>query len=353
MSAIFTIPFDFSPTSGISARLSEFIGDEKNQVVHKFDRFLSDCENNFESNISFHVDQISPLVLFGPSFTGKSCLGLAFANRISILLNQNPSDVLVLNLRDFCLEFAKAVQTKTTKDFRRRFDATRVILLDDLHHLANKKAACDEFQHLLDGFQANGQAVVVTSPTRPDATAGIGNRLASRLCDGLIIPLRLPGIESKRAIADQLEIKDISQLDLRTESVSFADICNFANHTAVGDEPAVKNQIEDESVINQIISSTAEKLDISIDDIIGASRMKTIALARCICIYLIRKKLNLSFQQIGKIFSNRDHSTIIHSYNKIQKIIEKPNQKQPDVVTLVTQVEQEISGCLKPVYVCS
>ena len=349
MSSIFTIPFDSKPELGISARLSEFVGDDENQVVRWFDQYLKNYEQGVNSHLTLGVNQVSPLVFFGPSLTGKSCLALAFARRISILLEQNPNDVLILNARDFCLNFAKAIQTKTTLDFRRQFRATRVIVFDDLNHLANKNAACDEFQHLLDEFESNEQAIVITSPTRPDATSGIGDRLASRLCDGLLIPVNSPGIESQRSIFYRLGFDNESELP--DQSMTFAEICNFANQQAVGLESVPSNDPADnEFKIEKIISAAAEKLDVSVDDVIGASRMKTIALARCVSIYLIRSKLNISFQQIGKIFSNRDHSTIIHSFNKIRKILEKPEPNQSDVVSLVDQLEKEISECLKPVY---
>jgi len=281
----------------------------------------------------------NPLVFYGPSGTGKSHLarGLAAAWRSNFRQR-----TFYASGADFVHEFTDAVDTHAVDDFRQRYGQVALLVLDDLSPLAHKGAVQQELIFLIDTLLAENDAqLIVTASAPPAMIAGLLPGLQSRLAAGLSVPLAPPSAGTRlvllRRLAEQkqielpaavarlladglnetvpellgavLQLHVPAQLDGRTIDVEMARRY-LADRFDAG-----------QPTLREIASATARHFSLRVGDLRGPSRRRAVVAGRDAAIYLARQLTNHSLEQIGRHFGGRDHTTVLHSCRKTERLL--------------------------------
>jgi chromosomal replication initiator protein len=306
---------------------------------------------------SLHIECI-PLTVWAPSGLGKSQLLRALA--ATWARDHAPDSVALLSGADFARSYAAAVKVDDLPRFQQRYQRVDFLLIDDLDGLQSKQGAQQQLATIVDHRQRH-QRPVVFSVKQPLHRLGLSSRLTSRLAGGLVIPLQLPSAETRRAILQRLcqqrqldltpeaarllsasESLTVPQLmgllnQLRHESLegSTPELTEVASASFVVDPDGVPSSPQ-EAAINaaqvqqflgasqvlrvdaaEIIRATARYFGLQPRNLTGSSRRRMDVLARSCAMYLMRGMTGESFQQIGRHFGGRDHSTVMHACRKV------------------------------------
>ena len=244
----------------------------------------------------------------------------------------------------FMNELVGAIQTGTTRDFRRRFRHIDLLLVDDVHFLEQKESTQEEFFHTFNALHDAGKQIVLTSDRPPKELPGVEDRLVSRFEWGLIADIKPPDYETRVAILQkkasdddlildpeiidfvaractssvrELEgavIKLLAYSSLRNQEINL-DLARTALQALIrpgvfSDGPSVSpERIREEVALNWNVKP---------DSLSSKCRTKDVMVPRQVAMYLIKEMLDKSLVQIGRLFGGRDHSTVIHSIRRVQ-----------------------------------
>ncbi len=294
----------------------------------------------------------NPLYIQGNSGLGKTHLLNAIGNFIKE--QHSELNVLYTSSTEFMEEYVNFVKGKTSEfdlpSFIKRYDC---LLIDDIQQIADKTKTLDFFFDIYQAFYTSHKQIVLTSDRYQNALQGIPDRLITRFLQGLTVSINPPDMETSKEIL-KLKFKPYEEtLTIDDEVIelvanNFQDsirslegvllrltfYCNFTNtnhidlalaYEALGNQlktVSKKSKLDE----NKIILTVSDFYHVSQSQLTGKTKTSQIALARQIAIYLIRKLLDTPYKQIGKIFSNRDHSTIMHSCTKVEKQYENDPQ---------------------------
>ncbi|MDY5931433.1 MAG: chromosomal replication initiator protein DnaA [Candidatus Ornithospirochaeta sp.] len=325
----------------------------KNPTLNKnylFDNFIVGDNNKFAFSAAQVIannpgTSFNPCLIYGRVGLGKTHLLQAIGNYID---QSNPKmKIMYVTAESFTNEFIDSISTNTASRFKAKYRTVDVLLIDDIHFLQKKDSTQEELFHTFNDLYEHGKQIVFTCDRPITELSDITERLKTRFRKGLNVDLQPPAYETRVAIALQkckeknFEI-DSDTLDYICQSIdtnirdlegALTTLCSFSN--LVG-KPITKD-IAKEQLKNFVISPAIKNNDISIDaiiketaqyfglkdyDIKGKSRNKNIMLARHIAIYLANSLTSYSFSEIGKQLSGRDHTTIMHSVEKIKAMIE-------------------------------
>ncbi len=294
----------------------------------------------------------NPLFLHGRSGTGKSHLALGFAALAEEQYGQER--VVYTTAIDFARQMAEAVQTQTIDRWRAHFRRAATIVVDDIHRLAIRRAkrerqkqhAQEELLHILDFLLAQRHRVVVTASEPAADLSGLLPALQSRLLSGLTIPLSPPGPKTRLALIREW----LDQRNLALSDTAMALLAEGLEGTA-GELKGALAQIQmaaqaegrpldaitireylirrdtrhqselAEITMAEIATATAKFFRLSVSALRSSSRQRGVVTARGVAVYMARRLTNKSFQQIGRYFGGRDHSTVMHAYRKIEKAL--------------------------------
>jgi chromosomal replication initiator protein len=323
------------------AALAFFFGPENRAVQFVLETLLDDEHVDLEPNEQGPSGRrFSPLVLIGPSGVGKTHLARVFAEAWAT--RRGAEEVVVASCSDFAAQLADAIRRDAVFEFRRRHRTARLLVLDGLGHLKTKRAAQQELLSILDALADLGSVVVVTSTEAPVAMRALLPSLASRLSGGLVLPVAPPGeearlrillrlaqdgnialpIEAARALAGALsgtapELRAaLLELHLKRQTAGVP-----LDARLVRDHWTSRGGVAPTS-IDRIAALTARSFSLRPAQLRGASRKRSIALARGIAMYLARKMTGGSLEQIGRYFGGRDHTTVLYNCRKIEKSLE-------------------------------
>lgn len=288
---------------------------------------------------------LSPIVLYGEKGSGKTALSITLAVRWARMTKSRP--LCFTTGKAFVTDYAAAVEIDDIASFRSRHRECKLLILDDLEPLSEKKAAQDELVNTLDALHESRSPVIVSVAQLPSATSGIKSSLASRLAGGYSIPLRRPDKLSQLALIQAL-VKDI---DKSLSAKDIADFCTSLSKTPrVQDLKTIVTMAQqnksssgsvDFSTISQLLRQhfsgeslsiadiariVARKMRVKLSDMRGSTREAGIVRARGLAILLARKLTPASLQQIGEFFGGRDHSTVLHAYRKTNLLIESDSE---------------------------
>ena len=266
-------------------------------------------------------------------------------------------DVLYVTSEQFTNDFISGIRNRTTEEFRYRYRNVQVLLIDDIQFIGGKEQTQEGFFHTFNDLHNSGQQIVITSDRPPRALALLEDRLRSRFEWGLIADIQPPDLETRMAILAskaaelQLSIDDsiIEYIAKRVQKnvrelegslnrvVAYSDLLNVpvtlelaARHLADLTADAARHAIEPE----RIIEETSHHYKVSTCDLLGRSRIKNIALARQVIMYLLMYELEMSPTQVGRLLGGRDHATVIHGAGKINGEINEDSQLRQDVLTI-------------------
>jgi chromosomal replication initiator protein len=299
----------------------------------------------------------NPLFIYGETGLGKTHLLHAIANRV---LARNPHfRVTYLSSEEFTNQYIESVRDQRMTEFRRRFrDECDVLLIDDIQFLGKKQETQNEFFYTFNALHQLGKAVVMTSDTVPSEIPGLEDRLRSRFAMGLITDVHEPTFEArvailkKKATQDGIAITDkvahfiarvvvnnVRELEgalirvIAVHALTGQPLTEELCATVLGDMMPEKVTLDAEMIQKEV----ARFYKLNVDDLRGERRMKPVAHARQVAMYLVRTLTTSSLPEIGKKF-NKDHSTVLASVRKIENARGNDSQLQLDLGELTKKL---------------
>jgi chromosomal replication initiator protein len=301
----------------------------------------------------------NPIVLYGPSGTGKSHLALGLAAEWK---TKNRRRMECVTAVDFARELNDAIETQAVEEFRTKYRQVGLLVFEDIGQLVNnaseKLNAQDEFVHTMDALIARGSWVIVTSAAAPGAMTGILPALQSRLTAGLTVPLAPPEPTTRLAIINHLAALrkiELSDAVAKTLAEGFSgtvpelmgaltqlDVPARRNGSGINNK-AVRSLLsrrvdERKPNIHAIALATARHFGLKISELRSPSRQRAVVTARDVAAYLARNMLKCSFEQTGQYFGGRDHTTMMHSWQKMESLL----NTEPAMRHELDEIEQEI-----------
>jgi len=305
--------------------------------------------------------EYNPLFIYGGVGLGKTHLLQATGNRV---YSQYPNlRILYTQTEEFLNEMIKSIQEYSTVQFKQKYREIDLLLIDDIHFLSGKERLQEEFFHTFNALFEAKKQIVITSDRPPKEITGLEERVISRFHWGLMVDLQPPDFETRLAIlrskiqSDNIQISDsvinyiASNIKSNIRELEGCLIKLLAHasiyKTDITVEVATKvlNDFikEKEKRITQerIIRAVSDFYNIDIEEIKGDKRSKSVVEARQIAIYLARNLTNLSLKEIGNGFGKRDHSTILHSFNKIENLTRKNKRIKGEISTIKNKLTDE------------
>lgn len=314
---------------------------------YTFDSFVVGESNKLVNAASLAVADspgltYNPLFIYGGVGLGKTHLLQAIGNSI---LDKDPKKRIVyITSEKFTNELVNAIHKKTTKAFKEKYRKVDCLLIDDIQFLAGKEATQEEFFHTFNALYENSKQIILTSDRPPKAIPTLEARLRSRFEWGMMADVSPPNYEMRLAVlqskasnidfdipSEVLETiakkiqNNIRELEgALTRVVAFGQLNNTIPtleevETLLGG--MLVNPGKRLLKTNDIIKTVCKYYDIKKDVLLGTRRNKEIVLPRQILIYLLREELDLPYKSIAREVGGKDHTTIIHNYNKIKKLI--------------------------------
>jgi len=332
-----------------------------------FENFIVGSNNQFAHASSLSVaarpcKSYNPLFIFGCSGLGKTHLLHAIGNYISEYFPD--LRVIYINGEKFLNEYIKSIRTKTTDVFRKKFrEDYDIILIDDIQFIAGKGQSQEELFHTISYAQDNNKQIVIASDKFPDEIEGLDKRLKTRFSSGLVCDIKAPELETRMAIiknkAKELNItipEDacLKLAEILTNSVrelegavnSIGAYASFANIPITSDfieETYTKKLavIKDKKIdVDTIVGKVAAHFDITPKEIMGANRKKELILPRHISIYIAKKLMDRSISEIAKAFNKKNHSTIIHAYEKMEELQRNNIEIKKDIDHIMNELRK-------------
>lgn len=317
---------------------------------YTFDTFVVGNNNRFAHAAALAVGNepgksYNPLFLYGGVGLGKTHLMQAIGNRI--IEENRKANVLYVTSEKFTNQLVNSIKDNKTEIFRNKYRNIDVLLIDDIQFIAGKDRVQEEFFHTFNALREDGKQIIISSDTPPRDIQFLEDRLKSRFEWGLLADISCPDYETRLAILrkkaqdEKIIIDDAILSNIATnidsnirelEGVFNKIVARAAlTHSPITMEHAelIINEfkLKSEKVISSdfIKETVAKYFSINKNDLASEKRSNDIAFPRQIAMFLCRDVANMSFPQIGKDFGDRDHSTVMHAYNKIKKEVRDKN----------------------------
>lgn len=335
-----------------------------------FENFIVGSNNQFAYASCLSVaarpsKSYNPLFIFGHSGLGKTHLLHAIGNYIC---QYSPSiSVLYTNGEKFLNEYVKAIRGYSIDTFRKKFrEDYEVILIDDIQFIAGiegKGKFQEEFFHTIAYLQDHNKQVVIASDKFPDEIEGLDTRLRTRFSSGLICDIKIPELETRIAIVTTkaksanipispkaaIRIAELftgSIRELEGAVTSIGAFSSFANTEVTPDfideiyYDKKLNIKEKTSIdINRIIKMVASHYQVNTSDIYGNDRKKELILPRHVSIYIAKQLTNKPLTELARIFKRKNHSTILHAYEKIEDLKKTDPLLKKDIDYIINELK--------------
>ena len=311
-------------------------------------------------------EKFNPLFIYGGVGLGKTHILHAIGNYIK---QYNPNlNVMYVTCEQFANDYIEslgsAAKNKAVLEFRTKYRNLDVLMVDDIQFISKKTSTQEEFFHTFNELYQNNKQIIITSDRPPKDIDTLADRLRSRFTSGLIQDIQQPDLETRIAILrkkcqiEKYVIDDdvidfiaerintnIRELEGMLSKVYF--LANLSNkHSATMEEAleAFNGQLEEDKneglSPDDIIDTVCRYFDITRQDIVGKKKSKDVVEPRMIAIYLISEILEIPLVSIGKIFGGRDHTTIMHSRDKISDELKTSHKVQ----SFVSEIKKMLKG---------
>ena len=312
---------------------------------YTFDTFVIGPSNRFAHAAALAVAETparkyNPLFVYGDAGLGKTHLLQAIAHYVRE--NYPTYRVRYVTSEAFLNEFIDAVRTGTNDAFKRRYRDIDVLLVDDIQFIEGKKETQEEFFHTFNHLHQGNRQIVLSSDRPPDAIGTLEDRLRSRFKQGLITDVQPPDLETRLAILRNKAEREATWIppevlefiatnitdNIRVLEGALIRVAAFASLTSeqltVETAASVLGDLltarQPRPITPQVILDTTSKMfGIPVDEIIGKKRQRPLVAARQVAMYVMRDLTDLSYPAIAREFGGRDHTTVIHAVEKIQR----------------------------------
>lgn len=352
--------------------IHQFIGDQNNRVLRCLIEADQLAESTFEVVDEDSLDHpavqnLSPLVLYGETGTGKTSLAVSLMSRIcaakedastedasteaasqQTITNSAHAEAIYLAGSEFYRRHLAAMERQSISEFRERFLQSAGLLIDNIEQLQGKHSTERELVYLMDKLARLGKPIVVTMRRSPADVNHLSSQLLSRLAGGLSLPVLPPGLAARREIISRLsELHRIAlvpeaadwiadrmvvsvprlnqffiQLKTRLKSLSNQQLSDKPVDMATLGLVFQQDQSTIDAMASRIVEMVSREFELTPTVVCSNSRKQTVVLARGVAVWLMRKMLGFSYHAIGKRMGNRDHTTVMHAFQKYDSLIE-------------------------------
>ena len=325
--------------------------DEKAKLTTKytFDTFVIGNSNRFAHAASLAVAEApaqayNPLFIYGGVGLGKTHLMHAIGHYV--LSQSSDLKVVYVSSEKFTNELINSIRDDRNNEFRSKYRNVDILLVDDIQFIAGKESTQEEFFHTFNALHEANKQIIISSDRPPKEIPTLEDRLRSRFEWGLITDIQAPDLETriailrKKAKVENIDVPNDVMLYIATKIksnirelegaliriVAYSSLTNKKVTVALAEE-ALKDIIsedkQEEVNVDLIKRIVADDYKIKMDDFNSKKRTRAIAYPRQIAMYLTRELTELSLPKIGDEFGGRDHTTVIHAYDKIEKDMEE------------------------------
>lgn len=323
---------------------------------YTFDQFIVGASNRLAHAASLAVaekpgDAYNPLFLYGGVGLGKTHLLQAIAH----FATTRGKYVTYITSETFTNELINAIRTQSTDSFRDKYRRADFLLIDDIQFIAGKESTQEEFFHTFNTLHSTGGQIVLTSDRPPKAITTLEERLRSRFEWGLLADVQPPDLETRMAIIrfkaesqGATVSSDVMEFIARRAQNNIRELEGALNkvvaHAAMLRQPIsielAKDALQDivsrqaELTVEQIIAAVSKFYRMGPEVITDRGRSKDVAAARQMAMYLAREETGASLPQIGEAIGGRDHTTVMHGWEKIASQIEQDDKLRREMLSI-------------------
>ena len=315
---------------------------------YTFDSFIVGSSNQLAHAAAIAISQnlgtvYNPLFIYGGVGLGKTHLLQAIGH--AVLTKNSKIKVRYMSSEKFLGDLISSIRNKTVDKFKEEYKKINLLIVDDIQFIAGKEKTQEEFFHIFNELYANNNQIILSSDRPPKAITTLEERLRSRFEGGMIADITPPDYETRIAILKtKLVEKNLGELNddvinyiANNVTKNIRELEGALNRVMMASKVAgfaptldkVKSVLANTTTNNNtktsykaIIKAVSDFYDIKEEDLINQSRKREIVLPRQICMFLIREELKSSFPFIGDKFGGRDHTTVMHACEKINKEIQ-------------------------------
>ncbi len=337
---------------------------------YTFDTFVIGSSNRFAHATAVAVAEspgkaYNPLMLYGESGLGKTHLLHAIGHYVHSLYRN--ARVRYVSSEEFTNDFINSIRDGRGEPFRRRYRDVDVLLVDDIQFLENKEGTQEEFFHTFNTLHNANKQIVLSSDRPPKRLETLEDRLRNRFEWGLMADIEPPDLETRIAILrkkaaqerltappEVLEfIASRIQTNIRELEGALIRVTAFASLNKQEVDRSLAETVlrdliptggEPEITASLIMAQTSNFLGVSMDDLCGSNRNRTLVNARQIAMYLCRELTSLSLPKIGDEFGGRDHTTVMHAERKIRLLMAERRTVYNQVTELTSRIKQAARG---------
>ena len=339
-------------------------GDSPLNPKFTFDDFVIGDSNRFAHAAALAVAEQparswNPLFIYGRTGLGKTHLLHAIAHYVH---EHYPAmHVRYVSTETFLNDFVDSIRTNATTAFKRRYRDCHVLLVDDVQFIENKERFQEEFFHTFEHLHSAGRQVVISSDRAPRNIATLEERLRSRFAGGLITDVQPPDLETRLAIlrkwanGQHIPIPD-SVLEyiathitdnIRELEGALLRASAYASLNHVDLSPAVAEEVLGQLIggtdsrritPKMILDATSEMFGHPVEELIGKSRSRPLVQARQVGMYVFRELTDFSYPAIGRVFGDRDHTTVMHAVEKISQLMKERRPIYDQVTALIHRI---------------
>jgi chromosomal replication initiator protein len=280
----------------------------------------------------------NPLFIYGGVGIGKTHLIQAVGN--AVLANNPNAHVVYVSTEQFVQEFLDAIRYKKNTDFAGYYRSADVLIIDDVQFIAGKEKTQEEFFHTFNALHQANKQIIISSDKPPRDIPTLEDRLRSRFAWGMSIDMQTPDFETRCAIIQTKAgshgislpspvmeyLANLVQTNIRELEGALNQLLAFCEMRGLDPDLNIAQSLLGSSKTRpkhisakQIIERTAKHFQIPLEDILGPKRDKDIVVPRQVAMYMLRSELHLSFPKIARELGRKDHTTAIHSVEKIEK----------------------------------
>jgi chromosomal replication initiator protein len=330
---------------GINAQLSD---------RYTFDHFVIGKSNELAAAATLAASQApgkvyNPLFLYGDTGLGKTHLMQAVAHEV--MSRQPETRITFIGTEQFTNEMIGSIQNRTMQDFRRRYRETDLLLVDDVQFLKGKEATQEEFFHTFNALYEAGRQIILTSDRPPSEIPGLEARLVSRFQWGMVADIELPDFEHRiailrnKALLDHLEMtipedvirfiaehvrSSVRELEgsiiklLAYASLKHREITVDVAREALRDKLRSNDHSGSSTAglsVDTIQATVAREWGVTSEGLRSKTRTKALTAPRQVAMHFMRELLGMQLVEIGAAFGGRDHSTVIHSLDRVSTMV--------------------------------
>jgi len=331
----------------------------------RFDNFITGTSNKlaYEASlkVSENISHYNPLYIYGGVGMGKTHL----LNSIGLSLKEK-NKVMFISAERFMYQFVKSIKANDMVKFKEYFRNTDILLIDDIQFMNGKEAMQEEFFHTFNALLDKGSQIIISADRAPNKLSRIQDRIKSRFAGGLVVDIQKPDYELRSKIvkqkteelnifySNQINISDEIQKFISSEiTTSIRELVGAINrvvsfsriYNKVPNLSEIKvvlkdllNIGENKVTIDLIQSTVCKFFKISKNEMLSSRRSRYLVRPRQTAIYLTKILTSKSLPEIGREFSNRDHTTIIHSVKTIEKLKENDSEMTNNINNLKNQI---------------